>query len=337
MTRRLLAAAALTLILLGGMTWLAGRELRDPLKLPAMGYLLDVPSGSSLQAVAMRLKAQGILRYPAIMVGYGRLTGMAGAIKAGEYEIAAGTNSLDLLHLLVEGKVKLHSLTIVEGWTTRELLGALRKNPAIRQTQGSSDSKLLLAALNLSSPYLEGWFFPDTYRFARGTTDIEVLAMAHERMKVVLERAWNDRSANLPLRFAYDALILASIVEKETRLDRERPKIAGVFIRRLESGMRLQTDPTVIYGLGEEFNGDLTRRQLLRDTPYNTYTRTGLPPSPIALPGESSLLAAVHPEQSDALYFVASGDQDGSHLFSATLREHNAAVRKYLAALQGRQ
>jgi UPF0755 protein len=191
-------------------------------------------------------------------------------------------------------------------------------------------------ALDLSGDHAEGWFFPDTYRFPRNTTDRELLVMAHTRMQVVLERAWAGRQKNLPLRTPYEALILASIVEKETSLDRERPRVAGVFARRLETGMRLQTDPTVIYGLGEDYDGNITRRHLARDTPYNTYTRTGLPPTPIAMPGESSLLAAVHPDDSDDLYFVATGEADGSHAFSATLREHNAAVKKYLATTRER-
>lgn len=332
MKRGLLLAVIGLLALAAGLGWFAQSVLRQPLKVPDGVYVLDVPSGSSLQSVAAQLAAAGLLQYPRILLGYAQLTGAAQSIKAGEYEVVPGTTPLGLLRQLVEGRVRLHSLTIVEGWSLRDLHRALRKNAAIRQTLATDDPQALARALELPSPHAEGWFFPDTYRFARGTTDREILAMAHERMKIVLDRAWADRRSDLPLSSPYEALILASIVEKETRLDRERPKIAGVFLRRLETGMRLQTDPTVIYGLGADFDGDLTRRQLLRDTPYNTYTRMGLPPSPIAMPGESSVLAAVHPEQTDALYFVASGDQDGSHVFSATLREHNAAVRRYLAA-----
>jgi UPF0755 protein len=271
------------------------------------------------------------------MAAYGRLSGLAGQMKAGEYEVVAGTTPLGLVRQLVEGRVKLHTLTIVEGWTIRDLLRAIRKHPAIRHTLPVSGPNGLARVLELPSDHPEGWFFPDTYRFPRDTADREVLTMAHARMRVMLEQAWSRRQSDLPLKNPYDVLILASIIEKETAVDRERVRVSGVFVRRLRMGMKLQTDPTVIYGLGEEFDGNLTRRQLNRDSPYNTYTRTGLPPSPISLPGESSLLAAVRPDDSQALYFVASGDDDGTHVFSATLREHNAAVRKYLESVRGDQ
>jgi UPF0755 protein len=330
MTRRLLLAA-LALALVAGAAALAAREvLNMPLRTPADGLALDVPAGTSVAALGARLDAEGVYPYPQVFAAYARITGQAGAIKAGEYEVSAGSTIRDLLRQLVEGRVRLHSLTIVEGWTLGDLQRAMRRNKAIRTTLPKDDPGAVVRALEIGTPSPEGWFFPDTYRFPRGTTDVELLGMAHARMKILLEQAWQGRSQGLPLASAYEALVLASIIEKETALDRERPQIAGVFIRRLASGMKLQTDPTVIYGLGEEFDGDLTRRQLLKDTPYNTYTRTGLPPSPIALPGEGALLAAVHPDDSDALYFVASGEPDGSHVFSANLRAHNAAVKKYL-------
>jgi UPF0755 protein len=313
---------------------LGQRWLNAPLRIPQSGYTLDLPSGTSLQTLAERLRAAGVLDHPLLLVAYGRLTGDAGSLKAGEYDVAPGTSPRGLLQQLVEGRVRLHSLTIVEGWTTRDLLRAIRKHAAIRRTLSQRDDAALARALGLESPDAEGWFFPDTYRFARGTTDREILEMAHRRMRTALEQAWAGRQPGLPLRTPYEALILASIVERETSLDRERPRVAGVFLRRLTNGMKLQTDPTVIYGLGDDFNGDLTRRDLQKDTPYNTYTRIGLPPTPISLPGESSLLAAVQPDDSKALYFVASGEEDGSHVFSVTLREHNAAVRRYLERLR---
>ncbi|MCC7257445.1 MAG: endolytic transglycosylase MltG [Gammaproteobacteria bacterium] len=334
MMRRLLLVAIAALALAGAAAWFARTALREPLSLPDSGYVLEVPAGASLRSVVLRLKEEGVLEHPRIVLAYGRLTGLAAGIKAGEYLVPAGTTPMALLRQLVEGKVRLHALTIVEGWTTHDLLRAVHRHPAIRASEPGQADAALLAAVAGGADHPEGWFFPDTYRFARGTTDREVLQMAYERMKTVLERAWAGRSAGLPLRSPYEALILASIVEKETGLDRERSRVAGVFVRRLQAGMRLQADPTVIYGLGGNFDGDLTRRQLAQDTPYNSYTRTGLPPSPIALPGESSLLAAVHPDESEALYFVASGEEDGSHVFSATLREHNAAVRRYLAMLK---
>lgn len=330
MTRRLLISGFVTICLSAGAVFVGHRALNEPMKLPAEGYALDVPQGTTLRAVAEHLGAAGILSYPWLLTGYGRLSGLAQELKAGEYEIPAGTTPRGLLDQLVEGRVKLHSLTIVEGWTVRDLMRAIRNNPAVRQTLKSTDDAALVKALELPARHPEGWFFPDTYRFPRHTTDRELLAMAHARMRIMLDQAWAGRQADLPLRSPYEALTLASIIEKETALDRERSRIAGVFVRRLEAGMKLQTDPTVIYGLGEDFSGDLTRRQLARDTPYNTYTRTGLPPSPISLPGESSLLAAVHPDDSGSLYFVASGEEDGSHVFSRTLRDHNAALKRYL-------
>jgi UPF0755 protein len=335
MTRLLLVCGLVMVSLAAGTLLLTHRFLNQPMNLPSAGHLLEVQPGTSLRTLSNRLGAQGVLGYPWILTSYGRLTGMAAELKAGEYEIPAGTTPLALLQQLVEGRVKLHSLTIVEGWTMRDVMRAIRNNLAIRQTLGNMDGEALTRALNLPSPQPEGWFFPDTYRFPRHTTDREILGMAYARMAMVLEQAWAGRQLDLPLRNAYDALILASIVEKETGLDRERVQVAGVLIRRLKSGMKLQTDPTVIYGLGEEFDGDLTRRQLAKDTPYNTYTRSGLPPTPISLPSESSLLAAVHPDKSESLYFVASGDDDGSHVFSATLRAHNAAVRRFLEATRG--
>lgn len=334
MLKRLMVLVAVLLVAAFG-TWLFVQDfLNKPMTLPDTGFTLDVPVGMTLPALGARLAAAGVLDYPAALTAYARLVGQANAIKAGEYDIAAGTTPRGLLQQLVEGRVKLHALTIIEGWTTRDLARALRKNTAIRQTTADTGGDGLARAVELPGTQPEGWFFPDTYRFARGTTDREILRMAHSRMQVVLDQAWAARAPGLPLRSPYEALILASIVEKETGLDRERAQVAGVLIRRLRTGMKLQTDPTVIYGLGEEFTGDLTRRQLIRDTPYNTYTRAGLPPTPISLPGEASILAALHPDDSGALYFVASPAHDGSHVFSATLREHNVAVRKYLDSLR---
>lgn len=336
MSRRVaIGGTALIISAIAAFVWLQ-QFLQSPLQLAGKPYILEVASGATLAQVARQLAANGVLRYPDVLALYGRLTGDAAHIKAGEYELAQGTTPRSLLQQLVEGRVRLHSLTIVEGWTVRELLSAMRSNPAIRQTLRLTQVTDLAGLLALPSAHPEGWFFPDTYYFPRGTTDREILARAHELMKIRLEEAWAGRARDLPVKTPYEALILASIVEKETALDRERGLIAGVFRRRLERGMKLQTDPTVIYGLGETFDGNLTRRHLERDTPYNTYTRTGLPPTPIGLPGESSLLAVLHPEEGDALYFVATGDEDGSHTFSATLKEHNAAVQRYLVELRER-
>jgi UPF0755 protein len=337
MNRRLvLFAGVLVLGLAAAFIWLQ-QFLQTPLALPAKPYTLEVATGASLSGVAQHLASDEVLPHPAVFSLYARLSGDAARIKAGEYEIARGTTPRSLLQQLVEGRVKLHSLTVVEGWTLRELLRAVRAHPAIRQTLKLKEQTALATALGLPSEHPEGWFFPDTYHFPRGTTDREILGRAHELMKVRLTEAWQGRARDLPVKTPYEALILASIVEKETALDRERAQIAGVFSRRLERGMKLQTDPTVIYGLGEAFNGNLTRRHLERDTPYNTYTRAGLPPTPIGMPGESSLLAALHPDASDTLYFVASGADDGSHTFTSTLKEHNAAVKRYLVELRERE
>lgn len=333
MLKGLLAAIGLVLAAAGA--WLLFQGILDrPLALPEEGLTIEVPAGTTLAALGRQLADRGVLGYPRALRAYARLKGQASAIKAGEYELAPGTTPRKLLEQLVVGRAKLHSLTIIEGWTTHDLLLALRGADAIvRQTLGG-DAAELAAALGLPEAAAEGWFFPDTYRFPRGTSDREVLRMAHLRMQEVLARSWAGRAPGLALRSPYEALILASIVEKETGLDSERPRVAGVFLRRLQLGMKLQTDPTVIYGLGPGFKGRLGRRDLDRDTPYNTYTRTGLPPTPISLPGEASIHAALHPDDSDALYFVASPAADGSHVFSASLPEHNAAVNKYLEALR---
>lgn len=214
----------------------------------------------------------------------------------------------------------------------------MRAHPAVRLTPSGAASGELMKGLGLAGRHPEGQFFPDTYHFPRNTPDVEVFREAYTLMQRKLDAAWAQRHPDLPLAGPYAALVLASIIEKETALDSERRQISGVFTRRLKRGMRLQTDPTVIYGLGDAFDGNLRRRDLERDTPYNTYTRAGLPPTPIALPGEASLLAAVQPDDGDALYFVATGKGDGSHYFSATLAEHNRAVRRYLETRrQGRE
>ncbi len=313
--------------------------LHEPLIL-SEDIVLDVTVGSSLTGIAQGLNERGVLANPQLLAWYGRLTGQAGRIHAGEYAISAGTTVVGLLQLLVEGRVKLHSLTIIEGWTVKELLSVLRQNSAITLTLDAVEelnTDDLPRQLNLDIGSPEGWFFPDTYLFARGATDASLLREAHQNMQRQLLSAWEERSTGLPYTTPYEALILASIVERETALDSERRQVAGVFIRRLQQGMRLQTDPTVIFGLGDAFDGNLTRRHLKTDTAYNTYTRNGLPPTPIALPGAGSLNAAMNPDNGNTLYFVATGEEDGSHYFSETLEEHNTAVARYLRRLRERK
>ena len=233
----------------------------------------------------------------------------------------------DLLALLVSGKSVGYSLTLVEGWNIRQVRAAVAGHEALKQTLEGVDDVQLMELLGLPGEHPEGRFFPDTYRFTRGMRDLDFLRRAQRKMDRELAAAWAEKSEDAPLKSPYEALILASIVEKETGQADERPRIAGVFARRLRKGMKLQTDPTVIYGMGERFDGNIRRRDLREDTPYNTYVHAGLPPTPIAMPGREALLAAVNPAPGKAIYFVAKGD--GSHAFSATLAEHNAAVRKY--------
>lgn len=323
---------ALLLLAAGGVIAYVNMTLDQPLAVDGDGYFVHVESGSSLAAVSRDLAVAGVLATPSHLKWYGRLTGRATQIKAGEYLVVPGTTPRALLEQLVSGDVYLHQLTILEGWRAEQMLAAVREHPAISAT----DVTLGILMAELGSPELhpEGQFFPDTYRFPRGTKDVALMAQAHAALKERLAAAWQQRQADLPLDSPYQALILASIVEKETALDSERSRIAGVFIRRLEKRMRLQTDPTVIYGLGASFDGNLRRRDLSQDTPYNTYTRLGLPPTPIALAGGQSLQAAVQPTHETALYFVATGAGDGSHYFSSSLEEHNQAVTRYLERLR---
>jgi UPF0755 protein len=316
----------------GAATTFAWRALNAPLAMPAEGTWLEVESGMSLRRVAAQLGERGVLPYPWLLTAYARATGEATRIRAGEYQLPSGTTPLSLLTRLVSGQVYLHQLTIVEGWRFTELLRALRSNPAI--VASTLDGAGIMTALGQPGVHPEGQFFPDTYSFAKGTTELDVLRQAHQALQTHLDAAWQARAADTLLKSPYEALILASIIEKETGLPAERRLIAGVFHQRLRRNMRLQTDPTVIYGLGESFDGNLRRDDLERDTPYNTYTRGGLPPTPIALPGAGALEAAVTPEISGAVYFVATGRGDGSHHFSATLEEHERAVRDYLRQLR---
>ncbi|MGB8145809.1 MAG: endolytic transglycosylase MltG [Chromatiaceae bacterium] len=303
-----------------------------PLALPAtvgpdQPFLFEIPLGMSLRTLAQELTALGVLDQPYYFLALAYLRGDAGRVKAGEYEISPGMTPVALLDKLVKNQVYQRSVTLIEGWTLAQLLAALAKDDRLVGKLEGATPQDLMAALGRAGQYPEGRFFPDTYRFTKGTSDLDILGRAAQAMERVLAEEWRDRAPGLPLENPDQALVLASIIEKETSQASERPTIAGVFIRRLQLGMRLQTDPTVIYGLGAAFDGDLRRNDLTRDTPYNTYTRHGLPPTPIALPGRAAIHAALHPEAGDSLYFVAKGD--GGHWFSPTLEEHNQAVRRY--------
>lgn len=305
------------------------RQLWQPLPLQEI-VAVEVVKGASLSRVLQDWQNQGYLsssRQRWTLSIYARLTGQDQAMKAGEYRLGPGMRAIDLSALLVSGKVILHELTLVEGWRFEQALQAIRENTMLAHTLSADSAGAAMAALGRPELHPEGRFYPDTYRFPRGTTDISFLQRAFARMEALLAAEWRTRAEGLPYRTADEALIMASIVERETSLPAERFDIAGVFVRRLQKGMRLQADPTVIYGLGAAFDGNIRRRDLETDTPYNTYTRKGLPPTPICLPGRASINAALHPAPGDALYFVAKGD--GSHYFSASFTEHNAAVRKY--------
>lgn len=308
--------------------------LSSPLAGLSQPVTVTVQEGDSVLTVARRLYRAGVLPQPWLFAQWARIDGKAERIQTGEYELQGAMTPVAVLDLLVSGRVKLYPVTLLEGWTWRDLRTALRANPVLDVRLEFASAAGLAAELGLPAEHAEGMFFPDTYMIPRGTTDRALLQQAAELMQQQLAAAWADRQPGLPLASPYELLILASIVERETALPSERSRVAGVFVRRLEQNMRLQTDPTVIYGLGEAFDGDLRRSDLRTDTPYNTYTRGGLPPTPIALPGAAALRAAAQPAASDALYFVATGDPDGSHVFSASLAEHNAAVSAYLARLR---
>ncbi len=298
-----------------------------PLNLGPEGVVLEVAPGTSLSGLARELHERDLLGKPGYFVWLGRWEGAASRIRAGEYQVAQGTTPRALLDLLVNGAVIQHELTVLEGWTFSQLRAALEQNDALTQTLRSLTDAEIMARLGSPELHPEGQFAPDTYRFPRGTTDLEFLRRAHATLEQWLQQAWAQRAENLPYDTPYQALIMASIVEKETGRASERRQISGVFVRRLQKGMRLQTDPTVIYGMGERYDGNIRKADLTRDTPYNTYTRGGLPPTPIALPGLAAIQAALHPDEGSALYFVARGD--GSHQFSDTMAQHQAAVRRY--------
>ena len=313
-----------------GVRWLL-QSLDEPAGLQAP-LIYRVPSHAAFGQVAAELQARGALRHPRLLTLYARYHGVAGQIKAGEYSIDAQVTPRRLLQQLIDGQVLLHSFTIVDGWQVREMLDALQHNPDVRHTLAAQEPDLMarFGSAHLSP---EGQFLPETYKFPAGITDVQVLSVAHAALSKELTEAWSDRDARVPLRSPLELLTLASIVEKETALAAERPKIAGVYTQRLLTGMRLQADPTVIYGLGERYDGDIHTVDLRTDGPYNTYTRVGLPPTPIALAGVPAIRAAAKPEITGAVFFVASGAGDGSHVFSTTLQEHNAAVGRYLKRL----
>jgi UPF0755 protein len=308
--------------------------LHTPVTVDDDGADFIIESGTSFRTVTDNLVALGIISDARGFRAYARWTGKANAVHAGDYHIQAGVTPIELLAQFTSGDVKLYSFTIIEGWNQYELLQALRDDEFVDPTLTDEDWPGLLEELGAGEGHPEGLFLPETYRFPRNTSDREVLRQAFELMQQVLAEEWSGKAEDSAVSSPYEALILASIIEKETARADERSRISGVFTRRLGKRMRLQTDPTVIYGIGPDFNGNLTRRDLRTDTPYNTYTRGGLPPTPIAMPGRAAIHAALHPASGDELYFVATGLGDGSHAFSATKDEHDAAVAEYLRRLR---
>jgi len=298
-----------------------------PLTFPTLPFEFSINQGSSLKAAAREMQQAGVLPNDLVFVWLARALGKSTQLKAGNYELAAALTPLELLDMVTQGRVTQSELAVIEGSTFNQLRAALNANPAIRHDTAALSEAEIMQRIGAPEGYAEGLFFPDTYYFASGTSDLALLKRAYQTMQKRLQESWQTRTQGLPLESPYQALILASIVEKETGQAKDRSMIAGVFINRLRRGMLLQTDPTVIYGIGEKFDGNLRRSDLQTDTPYNTYTRTGLTPTPIALPGLAALQAALHPAQTDALFFVARGD--GSSEFSATLDQHNRAVNRY--------
>lgn len=327
MIRLIAAASVLALLTCAGVLAWSAWQLTRPLPI-SESKVIEVERGASLARTLRSLSEQGVVEHPELLRIWARVSGSAAAIQAGEYRLEPGLTSLNLLDDFVAGRVMRRQFTIVEGWRFSDLRRALGEAPRLRNESGSLTDEEIMVRLGRPELHPEGRFFPDTYDYLADSSDLLLLRRALERMDRILAAQWERRSYDLPYASPEEALIMASIVEKETGLDSERAKVAGVFTRRLERGMRLQTDPTVIYGLGEAFGGALTRTDLRTPTPWNTYVHHGLPPTPIAMPGLASLRAALHPAETDALYFVARGD--GSSHFSATLEEHNAAVFRYL-------
>lgn len=308
--------------------------MNSSVMLPSSGIDINVEEGASLASISRMLNEKGMLNstfYPRLA---GKLYPELTKLKQGEYHLEHGMSVFDIFKKLASGNVKIYQIRFIEGWAFKDFQAALNNEKRLVLELKDFDNQQIVAKLQLPNSSPEGWFYPDTYNFQRGKSDLDILLVAHKKMKEILNKYWKERDIGLPYEEPYQILIMASIIEKETGLAGERDKIAGVFIRRLNNNMRLQTDPTVIYGMGSTFDGDLRKKDLSNDSPYNTYQNKGLPPTPIAMPSEASISAAVHPAEGSELYFVAKGD--GSHQFSTTLEEHNKAVR-FFQSNKGKQ
>lgn len=327
--RVLLIGLAAAIALAGWLYHFTGQ----PLTLPSASHDLVIEHGSSLRSISQQLVDEKLLAEPWSFMLLVRFSGKAAALQAGNYRLQQGMTPMDLYRMITAGDTVQSSITLIEGWNFRQIREALNRHESIRHLSMPMSDAEILQRIGAGETHPEGLFFPDSYFFGSGISDLDILQRAYQTMQVKLNRAWQGRDHELPYRTPYEALIMASIIEKETGRADERTMISRVFLNRLKYGMRLQTDPTVIYGLGEKFDGNLRKRDLLADTPYNTYTRDGLPPTPIAMPGLAAIEAALHPARGSALYFVGKGD--GSHAFSATLSEHNRAVARYQLKQRG--
>lgn len=323
-----LAIVLLAALVSAGTLLVVRQYLATPLTLPDEPVVVDIEPGLSLQQLANQLAAEGYLSWPQALVMWARWHGFDRQLRSGEYALTADLTPRTLMHLLMSGRVVQYAVTLVEGWTVRQALENLWQRDNIIATLRDQPDAAIHAALDTSLPALEGSLFPDTYFYTKGTTDIAILRRASQRLQQVLAEEWQQRAAGLPYESAWQALIMASIIERESGFQAEKQDIAGVFVRRLQAGMRLQSDPTVIYGMGSRYDGVIYRSDLNTTTAYNTYRINGLPPTPIALAGRDSIHASLQPRAGTALYFVSRGD--GSHQFSDTLEEHNAAVQRYL-------
>jgi UPF0755 protein len=328
---RILTYAGICLILAlaivtGGWFYIIGK-VDAALLLPKPDMVYDLREGTSLGGMVRELHREGLVESHIWLRLYGRLTANSGHIKAGEYLLKADMTQRDLLRLIREGRVIQRQFTIIEGWNLDRIRAEIAAADGLLHVTTGMANTDIVAQLGIGQTRAEGWFFPDTYGYSKGATDLSLLKQSYRQMQAILDREWADRESNLPYQSRYEALVLASVVEKETGLESDRDKVAAVFLRRWQQNIKLQSDPTVIYGLGDLFNGDLRRSDLRQPTPYNTYTNFGLPPTPICSPGQSSIYAALHPADITSLYFVSRGD--GSSQFSDTLEEHNRAVRQY--------
>lgn len=327
-TRIALSLVLIVALVCGAVAGYAWHWTRQPVDMSAERIQYVVEPGKGMRAIAQVMNQAGISIHPEAFIGLARYSGLDKQIKAGAYEAQRGDSPQRLLERMARGEMVQARLTLVEGWTYQRIRQTLRDAPAVKQTLNDVSDSELLKRLGSEHAHPEGLFLPDTYIFVPGTSDFDVLQQAYQAQQEWLLKAWEERSPDLPLTTPYEALILASIIEKETGVGEERARVAGVFVNRLRRGMLLQTDPTVIYGMGESYQGRIRKRDLQTDTPWNTYTRGGLPPTPIASPGRAALHAALHPESHNYYYFVARGD--GSSQFSTNLRDHNRAVSKYI-------